>query len=261
MKIHSKFHDYYDTALGFGIDPNCHYVRHTKTFQKKSNSELTSEFDLIHDLTIMEEYFDEVPRMGNSWQRLDSRFEDSEAFCLLFCGRLYPFLKVKTRAKTFGGSEKLHFIHNIDDVDRLMKKYGTKKEQEKYAGTKKKKGRSRGWNSYSKYFRYSFFKRRSMVKFFEKYSGITSDRLMTPHYETGIPVFLVNYQFIEHNPCLKEHEFFRTIDAFQAFQELSMFISGVLGGQSPLMVEISNESKIHKAGFDEKSFRKEKEIV
>jgi len=38
-----------------------------------------------------------------------------------------------------------------------------------------------------------------------------------------------------------------------------MYISGVLGGHSPKMIEVSNEVKIHKAGFDKFSFRKDKE--
>lgn len=60
------------------------------------------------------------------------------------------------------------------------------------------------------------------------------------------------------NPVLKEIEFYKKIDSFTAFQELSMFISGIMGGKSPCMIEISNDDKIAKHGFDKYSFRKEK---
>ena len=39
-------------------------------------------------------------------------------------------------------------------------------------------------------------------------------------------------------------------------QELSMFVDGVMAGQMPPMVEVSNEVRVHKAGFDKWSFRK-----
>ena len=64
------------------------------------------------------------------------------------------------------------------------------------------------------------------------------------------------------NPIgLRAYEFMKRLDAFTMFQELSMFIGGVLpGGQSP-MVKIADEKvRIHKAGFDPKwSFRKHKD--
>lgn len=62
------------------------------------------------------------------------------------------------------------------------------------------------------------------------------------------------------NPPLKAFNMMNVIDPWQTWQEISMWIGGVMpGGQSP-MVEVSNTSKIIKAGFDPKiSFRKRKE--
>jgi len=62
------------------------------------------------------------------------------------------------------------------------------------------------------------------------------------------------------NPPLKAFNMMTEIDSFQTWQEISMWIGGVMpGGQSP-MVQISDTSKIIKAGFDPKiSFRKRKE--
>lgn len=61
------------------------------------------------------------------------------------------------------------------------------------------------------------------------------------------------------NPNLSDYEFYKVFDSFQAFQELSMFISGVLGNKENDVIQISDKNKIEQHGFDYKwSFRKEK---
>jgi hypothetical protein len=58
---------------------------------------------------------------------------------------------------------------------------------------------------------------------------------------------------------LSEWEFYKIKDVYTAFQDISMYISGVLGTQSPELIKIDNNTKIHKHGFDvKKSFRKRK---
>jgi len=59
------------------------------------------------------------------------------------------------------------------------------------------------------------------------------------------------------NPMLKDHEFYKVVDAFTAFTELQMFIGGVLGVGEKEIVEIEDKYKIGQHGFDKWSFRKE----
>lgn len=66
--------------------------------------------------------------------------------------------------------------------------------------------------------------------------------------------------FTMRNPPLNLLNAFEVIDAFQVWQECSMFIGGVMPGRQSPMVEVSNDTKIEKAGFDRKiSFRKRPE--
>ena len=58
------------------------------------------------------------------------------------------------------------------------------------------------------------------------------------------------------NPLLKEYEFYKIFDAFQAFQEVSMFMGGVLGRGEKDIVEVADKYKIAQHGFDKWSFRK-----
>lgn len=64
MKLHTDFHDYYDNAVGYGIDDNVHYNR----FTKKLEIVIKSQFDF--------------PNNNN-------------AGLLGFCGRIYPFIRLR----------------------------------------------------------------------------------------------------------------------------------------------------------------------
>ncbi len=59
---------------------------------------------------------------------------------------------------------------------------------------------------------------------------------------------------------LRSWQFYKVMDAYTIHQEIEMFVSGVLAGQSPAVVEITdNRVKIEKHGFDfRESFRREK---
>ena len=62
------------------------------------------------------------------------------------------------------------------------------------------------------------------------------------------------------NPNLSEYEFYTVFDSFQAFQEVQMFMGGVLGKGEKDIVEVADKYKIEQHGFDYKySFRKDKE--
>ena len=60
------------------------------------------------------------------------------------------------------------------------------------------------------------------------------------------------------NPLLKDYQFYKVYDAVQTFQEIQMFISGVLGNKEKEIIEVADKYKITQHGFDKKwSFRKE----
>lgn len=61
------------------------------------------------------------------------------------------------------------------------------------------------------------------------------------------------------NPPLTRYHFAAAVDPFTAFQELSMFIGGVMTTTGPQMVEISDKDRLIGHGFDAKqSFRTRK---
>jgi len=59
------------------------------------------------------------------------------------------------------------------------------------------------------------------------------------------------------NPILDEYKFYTVIDSFTAFQEVQMFMGGVLGAGEKEIVEVEDKYKITQHGFNKWSFRKE----
>ena len=54
------------------------------------------------------------------------------------------------------------------------------------------------------------------------------------------------------NPPLKDYQFYRKLDAYSTFQELSVWLGGTLAWPHNMMVEVSDKSKVLKHGFDPK---------
>lgn len=64
MRLHTDFHDYYDNAVGYGVDDNVHYNRFTKEVEIRVKSK------------------NDFPNYGN-------------AGLLGFCGIIYPFIELE----------------------------------------------------------------------------------------------------------------------------------------------------------------------
>jgi len=85
------------------------------------------------------------------------------------------------------------------------------------------------------------------------------DWLIDNRVTTIVPIFNdTEYCYIVNGDNLKTVDFVKRLNPYQCFQEISMWVSGVLPRSGNPMVEITdNKIKIHKAGFDTKtSFRK-----
>lgn len=107
--------------------------------------------------------------------------------------------------------------------------------------------------------------RRAFVAFFDKWQGFDghAKRLV----ELGVTVAVCDdrHRLLRHRrwkvngPDLQGCEFYRMMDTHSAFQEISMWVGGVLSSTGPETVTINDERvRIEKRGFDaKKSFRKE----
>ncbi len=249
MLIVSKFIDYYDSvAHSKGVDKTIVYKR----AQSNSNEDFSKYqpkkrtwYDRGTSLPTYNWYY------GHSFN--SPRWE-AKVILVGFCGKIYPVAYVRDRGiktATMQDSSTFEFIFGYDNIVEKFKDF--------YKAEKKKK--------YSNKFQ---------PREFELVTSLINAQSVKDifvNYKT--PIFLIDTvhtaSFVEPNngnvlknvlinPCLKDVEFYKQIDPFMAFQEIEMYISGVLGIDSQKTLEVSDKSKIEGHGFDYKwSFRKEKE--
>jgi hypothetical protein len=223
MLIVSKFHDYYDTAIGMGVDTECVFER------KRHEEKISKDVDL---LTIIDT------------QKKDINYL-IEPFLIGFAGEFYPGVKVtKTYMEgillcnedftTYKLSEWYDFLIS-EDILKPTRKWSYWKDIQTHKNAEEFFNPN-SWKTYEKFFR--------------KYN--TPIFALVPHGKkrSGTDIIV--------NPVLLWYKFGRIKDAYTAFQDIHMYISGVLGVGERKMIELSDTDKRDKKGFDIFSFKKRK---
>ncbi len=101
MRLHTDFHDYYDNAVGYGVDENVHYNR----LAKKVEIQVKSQFDF--------------PRHSN-------------AGLLGFCGQIYPFMELKKSNQKYAWEYdeedykiiELFYCYSFEQYENKMSEWG-----------------------------------------------------------------------------------------------------------------------------------------
>jgi hypothetical protein len=232
MRIISKFDDYYDTAFAYGHDDTYTYIRKTE--------EVSVDLPENHYRT---------------W--IGSQYLNEYAIILGFCGKFYFGHVIEhglNQTVCWSVSDIEKFINSISDIH--LKK-------ELAASFDGKKTHS---------FRFYYNRKRqfkSTREAFEYYFSQTIPDSTDKFFEYGTPVFSLEYRttrFLSDfrkpsgvlctNPRLKDLDFYKVMEPYVAFQEIDMFLGGVLGSAHPPMKTISDIAMRDKKGFDEWSFKK-----
>lgn len=213
MLIASKFHDYYDSAMGLGIDKTVVYDRITQFFP--SPSKITERS--LNDI------FDRLPpmRYHNGWW--------VQGQVLLICGEVIPFIRIRylsEKPNTFYSAEKA-----IDFI----------------------KAKNISTSSYWSFWRSHYVDSNKGIEHFFKdkeFSGLTKLHhihkcpVIVCYDETSAK------HSITLNPNLKELGYQTQKDPYTLFQTIYMFISGVLGTPAKEPRPISDEIKAANHGHD-----------
>lgn len=228
MLIISKFRDYYDSvAFSKGVDKTIVYKREiTELLDKKLANETYSRTEF---------YFPEVSYNSVS----DRNIKSMTTSIIGFCGKLYPVMVIErdVRVSQYSTQVQTEIVYDIEVMREFHDKYVSR------------------WNH----------------NFDDYLSLLKNKEIENIFYAYKVPSFIlkevkVNYvnrgykaeNNLMLNPCLKDIEFYKVMDSSRAFQEIEMYISGVLGTNEKNTVEVSDKSKIEGHGFDYKtSFRKE----
>jgi len=238
MYIIDKKKDYYDGVVGtMGIDKEIVYER--KTIEIKKNEEFPKEFKRFNDfMKALDNHFLNLDFYS---PKNDSKYSEVDAFIVGFCGKLYPGFKFhkKITIKSPFEDDMFNFKTNIIYNRKKIKKHLENKTWGRVLED--------DLNYIQNYDAMHIFREYNTPIFL--YDGNTHRVRLNDR--TPTEKFIVN-------PLLKDYEFYKVFDSFRAFQEIQMFISGVLGIGEKETVEISDINKIQQHGFDKKwSFRKE----
>lgn len=222
MLIISKFRDYYDTAIAYGIDKECAYDRKNEVIlthkRNKHRQESTHEFENKNYKYVFTNY------------------------TLGFCGEVYRIVTVFQKDKWNYSNDKLIGFYDAQSMIDYMKEHDI--------GLKEVRFR---WHSWS---RNRWQSETEVKEYFDKEIKQTTYDLFRKHY---VPIWIAGYNYIELNPVLKDYKFAKVKDAFTAFQAIHQYMAGVLGNKEKDTINISDKIRIKQHGFDKWSFKTHKE--
>jgi hypothetical protein len=249
MLIISKFHDYYDAIARNGVDKSIIFIRNEQKLETEKDRpnwyKLPKEFNEFNDLLTYES--------KGSYNQPGYYY--IQILFVLFCGKCYPiyrysYLDVDKTPLYSGKTVTYEYIrhrgytHDLNSLPEFIK-LKTAKESGYYRRT------------------YSIFGANSSDYIKQDFTDLQIQFKSPIAIVHVIPTDSVDYRCrpdnqVIINPCLKNFGFQVVKDPFSTFQEIQSFISGVMGGSSPPMVEIEDKYRIDMHGFDKHSFRSSK---
>jgi hypothetical protein len=236
MRIISKFRDYYDSVSSFGIDLECVYAREPKTI----------EFKKIAGNTTLKKYPHFSHNIRSYYNHSLGSVSQVTPMVLGFCGQLIPLIKVSYNKEKMQSTEDIYF-YDLDSYMTFMKEYNAKFSSY-----------SLSMYNYRNEVSFDVMSERSVKEFF----SYNFPELQDCFAEYHCPIFLYKnkdagyIQTLETNVELKTLQFGKVKDPATCFQEIFMYLSGVLGNKEKEIVRISDKDMLKQKGFDNYSFKK-----
>lgn len=238
MRIRSPFRDYYDGVQSCGQDQTLVYLR------------------LPKDLPTWPA-FKHCPAATNSYT-VRNRISNKEMFTfdvwvyqVGFCGKVYPVLLLEREDKVA--------CFNASQVDDYVRERFSEEDYESFC--LKRRDRlyfKSGWpmhkhkSDFEKYFDEARQEEDKFLEFFianrcPLFLATDWDGLKNPYAKT---------RHCTINASLKDVQFYRLFEPYQAYQEIAMFLGNMAEPRKPIP-HISDEVMAEAKGFDKHSFRKD----
>jgi hypothetical protein len=234
MRIISKFVDFYDAVQAMGIDKELIYLREESEIKLQSSKDETKNSDLIIKINKEFENIFNAVRPLSRYNNIASLRTNTiggvdynlQLIIIVFCGKVYPAVRVDI----FSKSQKVLF--NFQEIEEyLLKNKLVIKESRRWNSGSTEKILGEIFKFQGKEINYSWF------------------------FNIKAPVFVLDGQKFIINPNLKKYNFVKVKDPYTAFQEIAMFLGGVLGFKAPATINISDKDMMFKKGFDNTSFK------
>jgi hypothetical protein len=221
-----------------GMDKRLVYVRHTEEINDKL------------DLDYISELVDNAPCVDNHWHCTEN-IEKLKPIFIFFCGKIYICYEFTIRKLNKEPCSPYDikvdsFLHTYKQVEYAFGRYKIKWHKQ-----------GKKWFKWQTMRHKEDFSEKNVQTAFDTYSGKTPTNL---NIKYKAPV-LIGYEMdnkpkLFKNPRLADYKFLKRLDPYTIFQEIEMYVGGVLGLGSPNMIEVSDDVKRSQHGFDKWSFKR-----
>lgn len=252
MRTITRTHDYYDALMRSDLDKKIIFQREPKTlsmkdldFNKRSRPYYSTwgtkeNYDFFYisrgttKETLQKRVYDQLV--------VDNRYVNVQSFLIGFCGTLYNGMNVKTVNRQFK-DEQYSILYEEEMYDYLDKIFEHEKDS---------------W--YIKNTRNTINDMKELKQ---------SKKVLDLFLDQRVPYFVIesdpdakSYGFrCILNCVLKDYEFYKMFDPYQAYQEIRMFVENQLAQDTQVVVPVGDDKIIaHSKGFNKYSFRKDKQV-
>lgn len=251
MKIISKHRDYYDSVMAHGVDTMRTYMRTTYEIAADDKNKKAEALRPLYDMVLRIPYT----------ERYRGKFPDEfyvKPFIIAFCGKAYFGIRVRNHLTSSWPGDPAKWTKFFFDPQSYRDWVNTEAPKSLRQTFQEKHG-THPWRERD----YKDIRNDSVNEHFNIVDAFEDHK---PFHEIGEPVILLDrssrgdrYQctLATMNPVLKDWGFVKVKDPFTAYQEIDMYLSGVIGAAHPPMIEVANDVRIAKHGFNDRSFRKE----
>lgn len=233
MRIVSKFKDYYDGVQKQGVDRSIVYIREQREirFNKSTRFHKNSALGFV----------------VSSWYKLpyyvgSPNYNIGKPILIGFCGKWHVCVEIYACRPSIHGSNRALFYSYKDMID--------------FSTSEKDNGLIGELSSKKTYYLSGDLTYQTM---FDMVGSLNDDLFV----ELGCPIITVKNIFgdcdnvVTLNDSLREFDFARVKDPYQAYQDISMYVGGVLRAPEKETLQISDDCMRDKKGFDKWSFRKQ----
>lgn len=246
MLILKKYRDYYDSAMGDGgIDKTCVYDRSPSWEKSQSKRKKLGSFFEGNKIgwSTLPFSLDYLKYNTRSYHH-HKKNEPVKVypFVIGFCGKLYVGYELTyeyTSKVNFSTVTQTKVVYDQEELLSLLSPKDRKDQAKKI------------FDYYQKFnqreHRELFIDYHIPVFVFDWGTSIPAD-LNVKDERGNIPYFITN-------PKLSGYEFFKIFNPFLTFQEIQMFLQGVLGSLEKELITVSEKDRVKQHGFDKWSFR------
>jgi hypothetical protein len=233
MLIVSSFRDFYDSIKSYGVDKTVVYNRKEECYKiEKLGWKPKND---LYSIPYAEEF---------TIKKLQIEFHK---YVIGFCGNIFPVIRAVIKETTTWKTISTYHFYDLTVLRNFTNLYKLTKSKHKLVFWNKKDYRvmsdehmkeffnSNNWN----FLKQDFIKHKTPVFVLGKFR-LEGDILWHGH------------NCIIKNTCLKNYEFYKVKNSVSAFQEIYMFLSGVLGTPERPMVKIDDKKLQAKRGHDGK---------